>query len=365
MKKSLLAFALLSAFASLAAAQSSVTMYGVLDAGLNYQTAPASAPNSGSEYSLASGISTPSRIGFKGSENFGSSLSVLFQLEAGIQLNNGQSTETGTLFNRASWIGLAGDFGSVMVGRQLTPMYNALYSIDPFELGMAGSAGNLMYLGGANLNGATLIGGFNPALENGGGSMAQNNSLRYVSHDYKGFSLEFNYGFGGIAGSTSDGAETGYTVNFDRGPIHLLASHDAVNAINFSNTFKTNLVGGSIDWSDYGLPVKTNIGYQTNKGSDLISADNVNSTDLLLGLRVPMGRHEVLFSYIHLNNKLLSGYEADQFALGYTYALSKRTSFYSSVGDIRNKNGADFTSGNASNAGYGVKAFDLGIRHSF
>lgn len=366
MKKSLILLSALATLAGTAMAQSSVTMYGVLDAGLNVESAPSSAPGSaGNQYSLASGISTPSQIGFKGSEEFGASLKALFQLEAGVQINNGQSTETGTLFNRASWIGLSGDFGTVMLGRQFTPMYNAVYSIDPFELGMAGNAGNLMQLGGANLKNAALLGGTNLMLDNGGGSMLQNNSMRYVSHVDHGFSLEFNYGLGGQPGNFSDAAETGYLINYENGPVHLLLAYDAVNAINNSDTFKSTLVGGNINWTDYGVPLKTSIGYQINKGSDLIGAGNADSTSLLLGLRIPVGRHEVLFSYVHLNDKNGPGYQANQFALGYTYALSNRTSFYTSVGEMLNKNGADFTLGNASNNGYGVKAFDLGIRHAF
>jgi len=365
MKKTLIALSALATLAGSAAAQSSITMYGVLDAGLNYETAPSSTPNSGSQYSLSSGISTPSRIGFKGSEDFGGSLKALFQIEAGLQLNNGQSTETGTLFNRDSWIGLSGDFGTVMVGRQFTPMYNAVFALDPFELGMAGNAGNLMHLGGANLFGNNLIGAGNPRLEDGGGSMAQNNSMRYVSHVDHGFSLEFNYGVGGQAGNNSDAAETGYLINYENGPLRLLNAYDAVNAVDNSSTLKTILVGGIINWADYGVPLKTSIGYQTTKGSDLIGGPHVDTSNLLLGLRLPYGRHELLFSYVRLSDRNSPGYHASQYALGYTYALSNRTSFYTSVGEMLNKNGADYTLGNAANNGYGVKAFDLGIRHAF
>ena len=214
-------------------------------------------------------------------------------------------------------------------------------------------------------NGNTLIGGTNVNLENGGGSMEQNSSMHYLSHDWHGFSLEYNYGFSGHAGNHTDGAEIGYTVNYANGPVLLLASYDGINSLDNSGTFKTILVGGSIDWSSYGVPLKTNLGYQTNKGTDLIGGQLVDSTDLLMGLRIPMGPHEILFSYIHLDNKALDGNTANQFALGYTYALSKRTSFYTSIGEVFNKNGAEYTLGNASNPGYGVKAFDLGMRHSF
>lgn len=364
MKKSLLALAVLATLAGSAAAQSSISMYGVLDAGINYQTSPITS-GAGNQLTLGSGMSTPSRIGFSGSEDFGTSMRVLFQIEAGLQLNNGQSQESGTLFDRASWVGLGGDFGTVTIGRQFTPMYNALYSIDPFELGMAGNAGNLMHLGGANATNGVLIGGNNPLLLNGGGSMLQNNSMHYLSHDYDGFSFEYNHGFGQQPGDRSNGAENGFSLYFDRGPVHLLAAYDAVNSLDNSNTFKSTLVGGTLDWSDYGVPVKTSIGYQTNRGTDLLGGTNIDSTDLLLGLKVPLGRHQLMASYIHLNNNLMPGGQADQYALGYAYELSKRSWLYCSVGETRNRNGAAFTVGNASTIGYGTKSFDMGIRHSF
>jgi len=364
-KKSLLALAVLGAFAGAASAQTSVTMYGVLDAGVSIQQPSATNSAAGNQTSLQSGISTPSRIGFQGSEDFGGSLRAIFQLEAGLQLNNGDNSTTGTLFDRASWIGLNGDFGTVMVGRQFTPMYNAVYSIDPFSLGMAGNAGNLMHLGGANINGNTLVGGNNPALLDGGGSQAQNNSMRYVSQSWNNFSLEFNYGLGGQAGSTSDGSETGATINYLNGPVMLLASMDETNTLNNSKSFKTVLVGGTINWTEFGVPLKTNIAYQTNNGSDVINGPSVDSTNLLLGVRIPFSaQQEILFSYIHNDNKA-AGMSGDQFALGYTYALSKRTTLYTSIGEIINKNGADYSLGNASNAGYGVRGFDLGMRHAF
>lgn len=363
MKKTFLIFSILSGLAGSTWAQSSVTAYGLLDIGLNYQK-PGSW-TTGNELSLSSGIASQSRIGFKGSEDFGSSLKAIFQIEAGIQLDNGQSNQTGTLFNRASWIGLQGDFGTVTMGRQFTPMYNALFALDPFQLGMAGNANNLMNVGGANFVGNALVGGSNLSLENGGGSMEQNSSMHYLSHDWNGFSLEYNYGFGGRSGSHSDGSEVGYTVNYANGPVLLLASYDGINAIDNSGTFKTILVGGSINWAQYGAPLITNIGYQTNKGTDLIGGKQIDTTDLLLGLKIPLGSHEILFSYIHVDNKALDGYTANQLALGYTYALSKRTSFYTSIGEVFNKGGSEYTLGTASSPGYGVKAFDLGMRHSF
>ncbi len=366
MKKSIIALSasvVLSVHPGSASAQTAVTLYGVLDAGIDVQS-PSSSSTAGNQSSLQSGISTPSRIGIKGVDDVGASLKVLFEIEAGVQIDRGDSSVPGTLFNRASWVGLSGDFGTVLVGRQLTPLYSALYSIDPFELGMAGNAGNLMHLGGGNLNGTTLVGGNNLMLENGGGSTAQNNSLRYNSHDWNGFSTELNYGFASQSDSISRGSETGATLYYRNGPLLMLASYDGINNLNDSHKFQTTLVGGSIDWSEFGLPVKTNIGYATNKGTDLIGGALTDSSNLLLGLRIPVGPHEVLFSYIH-NTDNNYGLDANQIALGYTYALSNRTTLYSSIGEIFNKNSANYTLGNASNTGYGVRGFDLGLRHSF
>lgn len=70
-------------------------------------------------------------------------------------------------------------------------------------------------------------------------------------------------------------------------------------------------------------------------------------------------------SYIKTNDKGIANADADQWALGYSYALSKRTSTYASYAKIKNKNGAGYTVGNNSNVGTGDKAFNVGVRHSF
>lgn len=366
MKKSLLALSILAALANTASAQTSVTMYGVLDAGMTYENTGKSLPVStgADKWSLQSGISQPSLIGFRGNEDLGGSLKFMFQLEAGIQIDKGVSTQTGTLFNRASWLGLSGDFGTVTVGRQFTPLYNALKSIDPFELGLAGSASNLMNVGGANIINGMPIGG-NDVAFGGGGTVGQNNSMRYTSQTVNGLSAAFNYSFGEIPGSSPAGREMGATLSYENGPYSALVSYDGVNAIDNSNTFKTTLVAGTINWADFGFPLKTSLGYAMNKGTDVVGGADVDSTNVIVGFRLPLGAHEFLASYIHKNDKTAQEFDASQYALGYTYAFSKRTSLYTSLAVINNKNGADYTLGNASNVGYGIKVVDIGMRHSF
>ncbi|PRC93652.1 porin [Solimicrobium silvestre] len=361
MKKSLLAIAVLASFAGAASAQSSVTVFGTLDAGMTYANTGTQAPlnTANDKWSMDSGVSQASFIGFKGVEDLGGNLKAIFQLEAGIQIDNGTSSQANTLFNRASWVGLSGDFGTVTAGRQFTPLYEAVKTIDPFQLGMAGSASNLMSTGGASIvNGAIVAG-------NSVTNVAQNNSLRYASQSVSGLSAIVNYSFGEQAGNTNAGRDIGATVNYANGPLSLLVSYDGVKTLDDTTTLQTTLLGGVADWAQFGFPLKTSIGYAINKGSDVVGVADVDSRDLIIGLRLPMAQHEVLASFVHKDDKTTADLNAEQFALGYTYAISKRTVLYTSVSKMINKNGAAYTVGNASNTGYGVKVFDFGIRHSF
>src|SRR4051812_24354305 len=111
MKKTLLAFALLGAFAGTASAQSNVTVYGVVEIAVNY--ADNGAATNARTFSLDNGTSLPSRIGFKGTEDLGGGLKALFQLENGFNLDTGAITQTGRIFGRQAWVGLNGGFGTV------------------------------------------------------------------------------------------------------------------------------------------------------------------------------------------------------------------------------------------------------------
>ena len=92
---------------------------------------------------------------------------------------------------------------------------------------------------------------------------------------------------------------------------------------------------------------------------------STDSSDLLLGVAVPFGASTVIASYIRKDDKTSLNQDAHQWALGYTYALSKRTSLYSCYARIDNKNGAGYTVGNNTEVGSGDQAFNLGVRHSF
>ncbi|ASU37339.1 porin [Herbaspirillum sp. meg3] len=216
MKKSLLALAVLGAFAGAAQAQSSVTIYGIVDTGVTY-TSKAATPsstsaniNTGSKFAVNSGTIQGSRIGFKGVEDLGGGLNAVFQLETGFTNDNGglqgsDSVTGSNLFRRKSVVGLAGGFGSVLLGRQTdwADTISAYTAVNDF--------GGVIQNSGSNLN--RLQG------------VRTNNSVSYTTNNLGGFTGNLMYGFGETAGKTSAGQSFGFGVKYDNGPLGLGANY--------------------------------------------------------------------------------------------------------------------------------------------
>lgn len=116
MKPHLLTLAILGAFSGIAAAQSSVTLYGVADVAVEHIKGATSSTR------MVSGQQQGSRWGLRGSENLGGGLKAVYQLESGFNIATGASGQGGLLFGRQAYVGLAGNFGAVRLGRQYSPM---------------------------------------------------------------------------------------------------------------------------------------------------------------------------------------------------------------------------------------------------
>ncbi len=337
MKKSLLALAALGSLAGASFAQSTVTIYGIVDAGLVAESGGAA----GSITKLTSGVASASRIGFRGTEDLGGGLSANFVLENGFNVDTGAMGQTsaavpgGLLFGRQAFVGLKGDFGAVNFGRQYTPHYTTVVAADPFGNGMAGRFSNLMAASGTRMD----------------------NTIKYSTPASLGaFSADIAYGFGEVAGNTSGNRAVGFGVGYASGPVYVRLGYHNLNNAAASDNAKNTVLAATYDFT----AAKAHFAYGVNKGTG--TADN---SDLLLGVSVPFGQHKVLASYIRKNDKTAANRDADQWAIGYSYALSKRTDFYAAYARINNKNGATFTVGNNTETGSGDKAFNLGIRHSF
>ncbi|MDB5838718.1 MAG: hypothetical protein JWQ23_670 [Herminiimonas sp.] len=354
MKKSYhsLALALLGAMAGGAYAQTAVTIYGIADAGLVNERGGAT----GNVNKLTSGAQSGSRLGFRGREDLGGGLGAIFTLEAGIALDTGGFNQNNTAFGRQAFVGVdSSTIGAVTLGRQYTAPYLILRDIaDPFAVGFAGNSLNLIPAGGSRMN----------------------NSIKYASPSFYGVSGEAAYGFGEVAGSNTANRIVNAAIGYGNGPINVRAGY--FNRRNPTNTggFRNILVGASWDFR----VAKAHLAYGVDKGlgsspfpvgetalpfGTPAGLGSDDSREWLVGVTVPFGPATFLASYIRKDDR--SGFNADarQWAVGATYSVSKRTNFYTSYGSINNDAGASFTVGNASEAGSGDRAFNIGVRHLF
>lgn len=329
MKKSFLALAVLGAFAGAANAQTNVSIYGIVDAGLvrEFGTGP-------STLKLTSGVRNGSRLGFKGTEDLGGGLSAVFQLENGFNTDTGTMGQGGLLFGRQAYVGLSSkSAGTVTFGRQYAPIFLSQDSIDPFGTGLAGALTNVM-----------------------GTAVRVNNAIKYSSMNVAGFSADVMYGLGEVAGNTSASRTIGLGLNYANGPVAVTLAHNNANNATDTNKTKLTLLGGTYDLG----VAKLHAGFQSEKDDAALDA-----RDWLLGASAPVGAGSVMASYIRRNDRTAANNDADQIALGYVYNLSKRTNLYTSIARIKNDNAAAFTVGNATEGGSTNKAFNVGVQHRF
>jgi predicted porin len=360
MKKSLIAIAVLGAMSSAAFAQSNVTIYGILDAGIVSERGGAAGTNT----KLTSGAASASRIGFKGTEDLGGGLSAIFKLETGARIDDGTLDNTSNaLFNREAYVGLSSKTaGSLTLGRQYTPYYETLRDVgDPFAMGYAGTAKNLFPV-------ASFM-------------TRNSNAVVYKTPNLQGFTGAVSYSLGETAGDSAAARQVGASLGYNNGPLNVAVAYNSKN--NDTATLKTAGVGhNGLVAANYDFKiVKVYAAYSKDKGFNSAPLNNTansfgytvapvasqDSTDALIGLTAPVGSTAgtVMASFIRKNDKEFANRDADQWAVGYSYALSKRTSTYVAYAKIKNKNGAGYTVGNNTEAGTGDKAFNLGLKHSF
>lgn len=346
MKKHILAAALMSlgAFAGAAQAQSNVTLYGLIDAGLVFERG---GPQ-GSVSKLGTGVQSGSRIGVRGTEDLGGGLKALFVAESGFCADGtagGNFCTGGDRFmGRQAYVGLNGGFGTLKLGRQYNPYFNNLDTIDPFGTGLAGQSNNLVSDAGTRVN----------------------NAVSYELPGMSGFGGQLLYGLGENANDAPGGDSRNRTIalglNYSNGPIYVgfaYSGQDVASLINpLENDKDQNVsLGGTYDFG----PAKVHA-YIAKTDNDSKTSDR---NDAFIGLSAPVGPGSLIASYVRRNDKTAANADAHQLGLGYQYDLSKRTNAYFAVAKISNDNGANFTVGNSSDGGTGDRAVNIGVRHRF
>ncbi|WP_158940173.1 porin [Burkholderia sp. S171] len=180
-------------------AQSSVTLYGLVDTTIRYLT-NANSKND-AQVAMGEGVESPSRFGLRGTEDLGGGLSAVFKLENQFQLWSGKlDNSNNQLFQRAAYVGLSSQqYGTLTFGRQTSPFFEMMGSVyDPMTIGDFWQDSYV----------------YNPV----GPFLFTNSSVKY-SGKFGGLQVEGMYGFGGVPGSVGENSMYGLTASYTLGPL--------------------------------------------------------------------------------------------------------------------------------------------------
>jgi predicted porin len=421
MKTKLIAGVIATCFAAPVLAQSSVTIYGIADAGIM--------KTKNQPVKVVSGIADGSRIGFKGTEDIGGGFRAIFNLEARVELDTGTQTPQlitpnqglyltkgmgalpapilaavrsalqpkdavnaeKALFDRTAYVGLVTPGGAIMIGRMYTPGYEVFAAADTFEAGTAGTWGGI--------TGGTA--GFTAL----GADIRSAKSIQYRVATPAGFGGSLMYGTrnSGYLGRYEKflGAAVTYKANgLDVGLAHNRGYDQLKN-----QSLITTTVGGSYAVGDF----KFFAGFHSQKNTnsallrDYIGAwdssiapqlaplgaataaalrnvfvtnitrnSQVDANSVQAGMHYKVGSGRIMASVSSQNDLTASQSDALQYAVGYDHFLSKRTDIYTVAAYIKNKNDGQYTPGAASapggftaKPGENSSALQVGIRHRF
>ncbi|MBQ0218505.1 porin [Alcaligenes faecalis] len=388
MKKTLLAAALMAGFAGVAHAETSVTLYGILDGGIGYQKVKGSEGyvTSGTQTEINSkrtglinGIQSGNRWGLKGSEDLGDGLRAVFVLESGFDLGTGNSKQGDRLFGRQATLGLAGDsWGQLDLGRQTNIASKYLSAVaDPF---------------GGGFDQANIGGAFTAA-----NTVRYDNMVMYQTPNFSGFQFGVGYSFNANGDQSWDkdlplvnaaGTVIGTANNKDfnnqaitaglryaNGPIGVAVTYDQMRKRGLNpattstgaaaatyidaedTTVKSWNIGGSYDFE----VVKAYLAFgQTRNGlfegqtfgelkTPALLGKGLKVNSYLVGLSAPVGAGTVMGSwtmadpdkapdsfYREFANDSWEMKKQHTFSLGYSHPLSKRTNVYAIGSYVKN-----------------------------
>ncbi|WP_042336998.1 porin [Paraburkholderia ferrariae] len=349
-------FAGLLALASGAHAQSSVTLYGLVDGGLLFlsKTQNASGGNGGRFIGFTDSGQVPSQFGLTGTEELGGGLAAEFRLESGIDIGNGGYNDSnGNFFGREAYLGLKGAFGEVKAGLQFSPFFNTLFALDPRGLSQFGSSL------GIYVNNVAATGIFNA------------NALSYESPLIEGFQGSVMFAPGGVAGNFPSGRQysaslswqwNGFTVSgalYDGNPGGSVVTTTPTNL-----GFDGRMIG--VSWKYDKLTAKASFTNYKIAGSGMNNNVYGGGLDYFVMPDVDLNG-----GVWYVNNRNDSTDHSVLGALGASYFLSHRTTLYAQVGVVDNHGAenlglsvGDVPTSLLAPPGKTVGA-EIGMRHAF
>lgn len=357
MKKSLIALAVAGAFAAPAfAATSNVDIYGVMSFSVDWID---SDDASGDESDLNAGVDNVSRIGFKGTEDLGGGLKAVWQIES--ELN--AETAGGALASRNTFVGVAGGFGTVVLGKHDTPYKLATGKLDPF----ADTIGDYN----------AIIGATQSATQGNRFDARAAQTIAYITPNFSGFHAAVAYVEAKLNEGVGNDETQAWSVMgmYDNGPLFAsLAYETHSNILGATATAELDAwkLGLGYSFGD----AKVGLVYEDIDSDTALDADS-RSAWYLTG-SYAMGPIVLKAAYGAADDSDAAGNdEADFWAIGADYNLSKRTSIYAVYANLDHetaqagtsgfglRGGVGYAAGSAIGNGSEVGGFSIGIKHSF
>ena len=361
MNKRLIALAVL-ATSGAAMAQSSVTLWGVLDLGIGHT----STSGSSSTNMTNGGLDGANKLGFRGVEDMGGGNAAAFWLESGYSASNGagQGGAGGLNFNRRSTVSLAGGWGELRLGRDFNVSFENFVLGDAFgDAGVAAGADGFQYQN-AGMNAST--------------SYLVNNSVKYMygfdtnastwGFGAKGLYAELQGALAGNpSGTPANGQYLGGRVGYAAGPFN--------GAVAYAKSKGTGNVSGrqGINFTEFNMVVNYDLGVAkliASGGQNNSDDANTKFTHYTLGAQIPAGPGYIPISWASTKQNGVGGTTANLVGVGYVYSLSKRTALYGTYSHLKNGSHTAYVQGDSGftgsvNTGASVNSFQVGLRHGF
>lgn len=331
MKKTLIALAVLGSVAGVAQAQSSVTLYGLVDVwgGRTKVEGPGVVGGSASITELGSGGLASSRFGLQGSEDLGGGLKAIFKLEQGFDASNGTAQRANTAFDRQAWVGLEGGFGTVQLGNVWSAFDDVFYIGNSIFDAVSFSPAYVV----------TSVAAYNDR---------PRNAVRYTTPNFGGFSASVSHALDENAGAKND--QTDFNLLYSGGPLTAAFAYQLQNdAAGLNADAKFAYLTAAYDFGP--VVLKGGLGQTRN-----VFATKTN--DWQVGVDFPLSSALTLSAgYAASKDKDGSDVKRAGLSVGALYALSKRTSTYAAFTKAKEE-----TPGQADDR---FTRFGIGLQHKF
>lgn len=396
MQKKIIALAIAAAVSAPAFADSNVTVYGVASVSYDMTSTGGAAGFSNNKVS-----SNTSRIGFKGNEDLGDGLSAIWQIESLIAIDGAAST----LANRNTFLGLAGGFGTVLLGRHDTPYKIATRAMDVFGDGIADNRGimgggvNTLLapatnggVGSVNTTTGALVAGGNSTGAGASFDGRQTDVVAYISPAMSGFTGAIAYVAGAegqTAANQSKGSAWSLAGLYGNGPLNINAAYEVHNIGGAPGTVGVPALGAaSLKESAWKIGASYTMDALTVNGVYEKTKDNfgglvvpANAGMNLFGHRAyylsgkySFGANAFKLAYGNAGDNATLNTGASQVSVGLDHSLSKRTTVYALYTQLSNKAAGTYALGSAgigngsvflNGAGSKPSAISLGMKHTF